>query len=513
MPQPLQIDISKASKAFGKTRALRDVSLSLRGGEVHALMGENGAGKSTLIKVLAGLTRADQLYLRINGAPVALNSAEDAKRAGFRFIHQELDIVPQLSVAENIFLGQPYPRRFGALIDWPVLHAKARDALARLDVHHIDPAVQAATLSTGDQMLMRIASALTDDAGCLYVFDEPTAALSEADSARLFAAIKTLRARGVAVLYVSHRMAEVMALSDQVSVLRDGAPVMSAATAETRQDALITAMIGRSLAPQTVEAANTPHPDGPVPLVTALVTARGTCTQRLSHLDFEIRPGDILGIGGLARAGQGALLHMLCGLERVTGGTLHIENSPPPGDVSEAWTRGIAYVPRERRTQALLLKQSIRDNVGLAQIPAHAGPLGWRDRKQERRDAAALVADVGLKFEDLRQPVYQLSGGNQQKVVLARALSVRPRLLLLDEPTRGVDVGAKFEIHALLRRLAAQGCAIVLTSSDLPELIALSHRVLILQDGRQSALLPSAGLTPADLLARSYAPFDESQAS
>ncbi|MEP3279403.1 MAG: sugar ABC transporter ATP-binding protein [Stappiaceae bacterium] len=505
------IDINNASKSYGAARALENVDLSLKGGSVHALMGENGAGKSTLIKLLSGIVSADELSLAINDTQVPLRNTDDARQAGFQFIHQELDIVPHLSVAENIYLSAPYPRRLGGLIDWRTLKQRAREALLRLGVDHIDLRVQAARLSTGDQMLMRIASSLlrseTETESLLYVFDEPTAALSDEEAEKLFSVISSLKSHGAAVLYVSHRMNEVMRICDEVTVLRDGRKVLTSPISEIDSDGLILAMTGRDLT-STHPARNSR------PSENVICDVKGLTTRHVRKISFDLHKGEILGISGVANSGQSELLQALFGLEPHTGGSILINGKPAPQSAHEAWGRGIGYVPRERRSEALMLKQPILRNVVLSQIGLYASALGVMRAKAERAHCSELVKKVGLKFQSLEQPVYQLSGGNQQKVVFARAISITPKLLFLDEPTRGVDVGAKYEIYALLRQLTETGCSIIMNSTDLPELVGMCDRILIMHEGRQSEIVDAEGLETADLLARFYlSPSEEKLAS
>ncbi len=488
------------SKSYGGVPALRDVTLHLTAGRVHALMGENGAGKSTLIKLVAGVVRADTMRVERDGTALTIATAADARRAGFRVIHQELNIVPQLSVAENILLGRPSPRRLSLLVDWRRLQDRARVALEFMGAGHIDVTVQAGDLPTGDRMLTRIAAALVVDADeappCLYILDEPTAALTAAESEKLFDVIARLSARGAAVLYVSHRMDEVMRICDDVTVLRDGAHVMTAPIAKTSREAIIQGMTGH-LGNDTVLPRHTPIGKG------IAAVAVGVAANRLRDIDFTLKQGEILGVAGLEEAGQSDLLRLFMGLGRVTSGHLKVLDDPAPSGPVQAWARGIAYVPRERRAEGLMLGMTIRDNT----LIPHLGDYGIFARKAAETDRTRGLADqVRLRFRGPDQPVGQLSGGNQQKVLFARALAGKPRLLLLEEPTRGVDVGARAEIHALIRGLSAEGCAVILASSDLSELLGLSDRLLILQQGRQAALVDREGLSPADLLARIYSP-------
>jgi ribose transport system ATP-binding protein len=494
-----RISLIGLSKSYGGVAALRDVTLHLAAGRVHALMGENGAGKSTLIKLIAGVVPADQITVLRDGVAVPLLGPADSAKAGFRFIHQELNIVPQLSVAENILLGHDAPRRLGFLVDWRRLQDKARAALSYLGAGHIDVTLQAGELGTGDRMLMRIAAALVAEEGqaepVLYVLDEPTAALTAAESEKLFDVIARLKARGAAVLYVSHRMDEVMRICDDVTVLRDGAHVLTASVADTPRDEIIQAMTGQAGQDAVVPRAT------PIGTVVACA-AEGLATARLKDIDFALHEGETLGVAGLEEAGQSDLLRLILGQGRVKAGRLTVLGGPSPRSPVQAWARGVAYVPRERRAEGLMLEMAVRSNVLLP----HLGRYGiFASRGDEAARTGDLAAQVRLRFRGTEQPVGHLSGGNQQKVVFARALAGNPRLLLLEEPTRGVDVGARAEIHALIRGLSAKGCAVILASSDLPELLGLSDRVLILRDGRQAEVTARGTLTPADLLARIYA--------
>jgi ribose transport system ATP-binding protein len=481
------------SKAYDGLSALSDVTLTLTGGRVHALMGENGAGKSTLIKLIAGVVRADSLTVEKDGAPVPLASPGDAHAAGFRFIHQELNMVPQVSVAENVLLGRPLPRRFGVAVHWPRVRAMATQALAFLGASHIDVRALAGELSAGDRMLVKIAAALVADAGAeadLYVLDEPTAALTAEESRMLFAVIARLTARGAAVLYVSHRIDEVMAICDDVTVLRDGRHVLTEPVAGMTKDRLIHAMTGRDV--------KDAYPPRRQPVGAEVVAEVRGASGHLAGLEFTLRAGEILGVAGLAEAGQSRLLGLFMGLEPWRTGRAQVLGRALPKGPAEAWAMGIACLPKERRAEGLMLDLSIRANVLLP----HLGAYGLRAMAgAERRDAAGMAARMRVKCETVDQPVGQLSGGNQQKVVFARALQGNPRLLLLDEPTRGVDVGAKFDIYSTVREVSAQGCAILMTSSDLPEMLGMCDRIIVLRNGVQAGIVEAEGLSSADLLA------------
>lgn len=492
-----QIRLQSLSKAYAGVPALSDVSLKLEGGRVLALMGENGAGKSTLIKLIAGVVRADAMGVECDGEAVPLGNAQDAHVAGFRIIHQELNIVPQITVAENILLGHAFPRHFGVAVDWRALRAKARAALAFLGAEHIDVCALAGDLPAGEKMLIKIAAALVggNDEPVLYVLDEPTAALTGAESEMLFDVIARLKASGAAVLYVSHRLEEVLRICDDVAVLRDGRLVSNGPVAETSKAQIIHDMTGRDVAD-----AYPPRVD-PVGL-DVVAELSGVATRVLNGINVSLREGEILGVTGLSEAGQSQFLQMFVGTERVISGNAEVLGTPLPRSPSAAWKNGVAYVPRERRAEALMLDMAIRSNIVLPHLERY-GVLSHK--RTETRDCRALAEQTRLKHDGPEQPVGQLSGGNQQKAVFARALHGSPRLLLLDEPTRGVDVGAKYDIYTLVRALSAQGCAVIMTSGDLPEILGMCDRILVLQDGRQEHLLDRDDMQAADLLSYFYA--------
>lgn len=490
-----ELNLSGLVKTFGPARALDGAALSLRSGEVHALMGENGAGKSTLIRILAGLETADAGAVTLDGAPLRLGSPALAEAAGFRFLHQELQVVPALSVAENMHLARPYPHRFG-LVDWPALHKAATAALARLGTTHIDPRAMMGSLGTGDQMLVRIAATLLAEGAApwAYVMDEPTAALTGTEAARLFEAIAALKAAGAAILYVSHRMDEVMTLSDRITVLRDGRHVATRDRSATTRDEIIRDMTGRDLTdlfPRRIPATAEP-----------VLSVRDLRAAGLGPLSFDVAAGEVLGVAGLSGSGREVLLRALIGAVPRKG-DLSLRGAALATDPAGAWAQGLAYVPPERRTEGVMPRRALAETVVLPHL-GRLSRLGFIRRRAATRLVARLARDVRLKASGPDQPVAELSGGNQQKVLFARALAGDPAVLLLDEPTRGVDVGAKFDIYALIRDLAAKGNAVIMVSSDLPELIGLSDRIAVLAAGRITGTLPAAGLTEAALLTACY---------
>ncbi len=491
--------LSHVSKSYAGVPALTDVALTLRSGEVHALMGENGAGKSTLIRVLAGVTPADRIEAMLDGVAVSLTSPAELAALGFRFVHQELNIVPQLTVAENIMLGRAAPRRFGVAVDWLAVNRIAAQALARFGATWIDPRQKVARLAMGDRMLIRLAAMLvaSDTAPRLFVLDEPTAALTHAEAERLFRVIHELRRSGAAILYVSHRIDEVMALADRVTVLRDGASVLTAAMAGVDRAGLIRAMTGRDVTERV------PPRRGGIGVELA-ATVADAATDRLRDISFTLRAGEVLGVAGLEDAGQSEVLRLFLGEGQLRAGQISVAGQNRSAGPFAAWSSGVAIVPRERRREGLAMGRSITANMVLPHLKGLAVLPGIMSGRAERAMARRLAAQVRLKAKGVAQPVRALSGGNQQKVLFARAIAGKPRLLLLDDPTRSVDVGARADIYDMIRTAGGEGCAVILTSTDLPELLGLCDRILILRDGRQVAIVEAKGLDAAGLLAAIY---------
>lgn len=491
------LSATSVTKAYAGVPALSGANLVVAPGEIHALMGENGAGKSTLIKILAGVVAPDTADIAVDGEPVSIDSTKAAYRLGLRFIHQEFNVVPTLSVAENIFMGRRYPRRAGVLVDWNALNREAQRALDRLGIDHIDPSQNLGELSLGDQMLVRISAALLDDAK-LYVMDEPTAALTRDESERLFRVLREIRASGSSVLYVSHRLDEIMALCDKATVLRDGRSIDSGALTNITHDDLVSLMIGRK-----VEEAY-PKPTAGRRETTVFGAADLT-TVGLNPVSFSLREGEVLGVAGLSGSGQAELIRAIFGDAKLTAGTMTLSGSPyTPSSPAAAWQSGVAYVPRERRAEGLVMRRPIFENITLAHLKRQSRAGTWLTPKREKRFAAELGANMRLKAVGPAQDVLELSGGNQQKVVFARAVAGNPRLLLLEDPTRGVDVGAKFDIYSIVRELTAKGAAVILVSSDLPELIGISDRIAVMRQGEITTIVDAAGLREDDLINLCY---------
>jgi L-arabinose transport system ATP-binding protein len=478
-------------KAFGGVQALRGVSIEARAGEVLALVGENGAGKSTLLKVLSGAHLPDHGEVRIDGQPVRFRSPRAAHAAGARVIYQEPEIIPHVSVAENIYLGE-LPGRLH-LFNRRRLLSRARADLARYGfADALSPTTIGERLSPAQRQLVEIMRALIGDVRVI-AFDEPTSSLTNVEVDALFELIDRLRAEGVAVLYVSHRLPEIFRIADRVTVLRDGAVVGTRQTASTTEDELVSMMVGRDLTGIFTRQA---HEPGDV-----VLSVRGLSSNDVEDISFDVRAGEVVGIAGLVGAGRSELAHAIVGSEPKTAGEVHINGRQvrirsPKG----ALRAGIGFVPEERKAQALLMERTVRDNVSLAVLRrlsvAHVVRGG-----AERRLTTEFVNRLSVRTPTIEHVVGNLSGGNQQKVVLARGLALRPKVLILDEPTRGVDVGAKAEIYHLINDLAADGLAIVVISSELPEILALSDRVLVMKSGRITGELARHEVTEERILA------------
>lgn len=469
------IEFSAISKSFAGVRALDGVSFSIARGECHGLMGENGAGKSTLGKVLAGIHRADAGTMQIDGHAVRFGSPRDALRAGVGMVHQELAFCPELSVAENLCMGT-YPRRAGMLIDTRVMRERAMAALGRIGVE-IDVDRPMSSLTTAQEQLVQIASAVATGARIL-VFDEPTSSLSEPEAQRLFALIEDLRTRGTTIVYVSHRMPEVSRLCDRVTVLRDGKYVGTLEKADASQDAIVRMMIGRSL--EAYFPKHLDRPRGPVRLSVRGLSSAG----KFRDIGFEVSAGEIVGFAGLVGSGRSEVAQAIFGLDPSARGEVIVDGKPLPiGRVRAARAAGVGLVPEDRKRQGLVLQMSCVDNFSLAMLD-RSSRAGFLQHRSVRTMARTWFDRLRVKTSSLDAPVSSLSGGNQQKIALAKWIARECGVLIVDEPTRGVDVGAKAAIHELIDEIAGSGVAVVLISSELPEVINLSTRILVMREGR-----------------------------
>jgi len=462
-------------KSYPGVKALEGVDFDVRPGEVHALVGENGAGKSTLVKILAGAVTADEGSIAIDGTPVTLAGPKAAQNLGIAVIYQEFNLVPALSVAQNIMLGRE-PMR-GPSIDERALVARADAALKRLGVS-MPLASPVSALSVAQQQMVEIAKALAVNARVI-VMDEPSAALSNQEVDRLFAVIRTLQREGVGVVYISHRMEEIFAIADRITVLRDGRYIETRAAAQLRPDDVIRLMVGRTLDAHFPSLPPTPPHERP------RLTLRGVSTPgRLVDVSLDVYPGEILGVAGLVGAGRTSLLRAICAADRFASGTMELDGRQVKlKDPAAAIDAGLALVTEDRKGQGLVLGMSVRENVTLPHVDRFVH-LGRIDRREEAAAVAKLAAELRIRAPSIEQLVRNLSGGNQQKVVLAKWLLERATLICFDEPTRGIDVGAKAEIYALMAELAARGTAIIMASSELPEVLGMSTRVAVMRAAR-----------------------------
>ncbi|MGW5333313.1 sugar ABC transporter ATP-binding protein [Streptomyces bauhiniae] len=491
MPEPPVLAVQGLSKSFGAVRALRNVSLALHAGQVHALAGENGAGKSTLIKTLAGVHRPDTGTLSLHGEPVVLHGPADARDAGVAVIHQEPALFPDLSVAENIFMGRR-PRRSLRRVDHRAMNAAAGALFARLAVD-LDPERPARGLSIADQQLVETAKALSFDARVL-IMDEPTAALTGSEVARLFAVVRALRDQGCAILFVSHRLEEIFDLCQYVTTLRDAEVVASEPAEDLTEETLVRRMVGRDLGELYPKE---PAEPGEVALSVRRLTREGI----FADVSFEVRGGEIVGLAGLVGAGRSEVARAVFGIDKWDAGTAEVCGRPlPNGSPSAAMAAGLVLVPEDRRAQGLVMDMSIERNIGLTGLRTTVR-AGLVDRGAERSRALDWAVRLKVKYARIADAVGTLSGGNQQKVVLAKWLATGPRVLIVDEPTRGIDIGTKAEVHRLLSGLAADGVAVLMISSDLPEILGMADRVLVMHEGRLTAELPRADATEESVLA------------
>jgi len=487
---PMALRMVGISKSFGPIQVLREVGLEVRPATVHALCGENGAGKSTLMKVLAGVHRSDRGRIEIGGRERDFKEPADAIAAGVAMIYQELDLAEDLSVAENVFLGAE-PRRFGFALDLRACVA-ATAALIRENGFKLDPDARVGNLSTGDCQLVEILKALRKKASIL-VMDEPTSSLSQPEAKRLFEVVRELRRRGIAIIYISHRLEEVESLADEVSVLRDGRVVYSGPMARTPVSAVVAHMVGRELSDYYPAHAARP---GEVRLsVEGLSTAAG-----LRGIRFEIRAGEVVGLAGLVGAGRTELARALFGIDRPTAGTLRLSGRPySPANPCEAIAERVGFLTEDRKRTGLCLGLPCGWNITLASLPRFTR-AGFLSLAREHRAAVSFGEKVRVKWGGPGDPASSLSGGNQQKLLLARWLLSEVELLIVDEPTRGVDVGAKREIYQLLHELAASGRAVLFISSELPELLGVTDRILVMRRGRMVGGFATRDATPESIM-------------
>ncbi|KDN86458.1 sugar ABC transporter ATPase [Kitasatospora cheerisanensis KCTC 2395] len=486
------------TKRFGAVQALSDVTLDLPGGRVTALMGENGAGKSTLLKILTGDHRPTGGRVLLDGRPVDLRSPADARAAGIRIIPQEPEIVPHVPVAENVYVGS-LPRRAGRRLDRAELRRRIVADLDRLGFADVlEPDLLGSQLTAAQRQLVEIMRALTGgSAARVIAFDEPTSSLSEHEVDALFALIGRLREQGVAVVYVSHRMQEIFRLADRIAVLRDGALVGVRDAGTTTEHELVRLMVGRDLSTVFVRR--------PVVTDRVVLDVRGLTTDRVRGIDLRVHAGEVVGLAGLIGAGRSELALALAGDLPVRSGSVTLDGKPLPSGRPGAVIRaGLGLAPEERKAQALFLHRTVRDNISVA-VLERLRRFRFVRRAAERDLAQEYTDRLRVRTPSVEHEVRKLSGGNQQKVVLARWLARRPKVLILDEPTRGIDVGAKAEIYRIVADLAEQGVALLVISSELPELLGLADRIVVLQNGRTTGELSRAEATEEAVLALAMA--------
>lgn len=483
--------LTDVTKAFGVVRALDKVSMSVLPGEIKAIVGENGAGKSTMMKIVAGVENPDSGEVLYEDRSIAAIDEAEATSLGIAMVHQERSLVPHLSVAENIFAGRQ-PTRHG-FIDRRSMRQRSRELLSRLHVD-ISPSALVGSISPAEQQMVEIAKALSHDLR-LLVLDEPTAALTVTESERLFEIVRSLRDDGVSVLYISHRLAEVFALADSIVVMRDGQLVVEKPTSDLNEDQLMTLMVGRELTFDRVQ-----QPDGRVTGDVRLAVRGLSAPPRVHHADVEVHSGEVVCLAGLIGAGRTELCEAIFGLNQDLVGTIEVDGQPVRiGSTERAMSLGIGMIPEDRKEAGLFLEMSVALNIAATNL-TQVSRRGWISQARVGRLAQKFTASLKVRTPTIHQPVAFLSGGNQQKVLLAKWIARNPRVLIIDEPTRGVDVGARTEIYGIIRELAAAGTAVLIVSSDLSEVLSISDRIVVMAEGRTTGVIAGADATEMAVL-------------
>ena len=486
----MEITLSNIAKAFGTNQVLRDVSLELKGGRVHALMGENGAGKSTLMNILVGLHKADKGTIRVDGVERTFHSPREAELSGIAFIHQELNIWPNLTLLENLYLMRPKRTKFG-LLDKKSMLAEAQKFCD--DMHIELPLLQeAGECSVGQQQMTEILRILMLDAK-VVIMDEPTAALTERETETLFTMMKKLKERGVAIVYISHRMEEVFSQCDDITVMRDGHVIVTCPVKDITVDEVVKAMVGRSIDDFYPDRTTTP---GESVLEIDNLLPEGN----FQPISFNLRKGEILGVAGLMGAGRTEIMRAVFGVDKHHGGTIRLNGKEislhKPEDAIKA---GIAFITEDRKCEGLILDFSIASNITLPNLD-HFCPSQIMDRGKLLDFSKDLAKRLGVKTQSVLLPVSSLSGGNQQKVVIAKWIGLSPSIIIMDEPTRGIDIGAKRDIYDLMNQLTEQGVSIIMVSSELPEVIGMSDRVMVIHEGAVAGILDRANVTAESIM-------------
>lgn len=480
------MSMKAVNKQFSGVKVLQNVNIELYKGEVHALMGENGAGKSTLMKIMAGVYQPDAGMIVYKGQEVHWNNPMEARNKGISVIHQEISLSPNLSIGENIMMGTTFKKNRFGLIKWNEIYDNARQVLKSIG-STLDPRADVSTLSVAQQQMVEIARALSLNSEIL-IMDEPTASLTDKEIEKLFGIIEELRRKGVAIVYISHRMDEIFKISNRFTVLRDGQWVTSGPISETNPKNLVRLMVGRELNELFVREKNNSmvRPEERKPVL----ELKGVSDKKfVKDISLKLYPGEIVGLAGLVGAGRTELIRTIFGLSELSNGQI-IMNGQQVHIKSpiEAMKLGIAHVPESRKEQGLLPNLSVKENILMAQLPTYR-KFKLLQYKKMNQDADRYIEELGVRTASKEQNIMGLSGGNQQKVVIAKWLSIGPRVLLLDEPTRGVDIGAKTEIHKIISKLADQGLAVLMISSELPEVLGVSDRILVMHEGKLRAEL------------------------
>lgn len=479
---PYVLEAEGISKQFPGVKALDNVSLKIKPGSVHALMGENGAGKSTLMKCLIGIYRPDGGTIKVKGQPVTFNDTQAALHSGISMIHQELNLVPHMTVAENIWLGRE-PAKLG-FVNHEELNRKTRELLAHLKIK-LKPETPLGTLSIANQQMVEIAKAVSYNADVL-IMDEPTSALTEGEVVHLFAIIRELKQQGKGIIYISHKMDEIFAITDEVSIFRDGTSIASDKTENLTKQSLITMMVGRELTQMFPKFNNN--------IGEEVLRVAGLRRSGWFHdVSFAVKRGEILGVAGLVGAGRSEVMESLFGMHPADGGEIYIEGQLVTIDSpAKAIEQGLAFLTEDRKKSGLFLVLSVVENMSIVNLSAYTSKNGFVSQAQMAKDCMEQINRLNIKTPTMDQIINNLSGGNQQKVLIARWLLAQPKILILDEPTRGIDVGAKAEIYRLISELAHRGVAIILVSSELPEILGMSDRVMVMHAGRITGILDKA---------------------
>ncbi|MDR1028023.1 MAG: sugar ABC transporter ATP-binding protein [Clostridiales Family XIII bacterium] len=486
------VEMKGIYKSFEGVHALQDVRLSVKPGEIHALMGENGAGKSTLIKVLSGAHSADAGEIFIKDKKVEINNTREGNALGISVIYQEFALVPHISVAENIFIdefGTKYKR-----LDWKLLRKRAKEALESIGFGDIDPKSTVRELSVAYQQVVEICKALTRNADIL-VLDEPTAVLTTKEVDQLFKLIKDLKERGVAIIYISHRLEEIFRITDRITVFKDGQYVDTVETKDMDPKSLVNMMIGRDLSSFFPERKETEIGD------MVLKAEHISAGKMVKDVSFELHAGEVLGLSGLVGAGRTEAVRAVLGVDKLTGGKVYLKGEEIRlKSAKDAFDKGIAFLPEDRKNQGVLLRMPIKYNITFSCIKRFTALFGWLKKRAEDKFALEMRESVGIKTNNIRNNVNSLSGGNQQKVAIARLLASDSKILILDEPTRGVDVGAKMEIFKLINELVYQNYAVLMISSEMVEIIGMCDRAVVFKDGISVGLVEKADLTEESLI-------------